>query len=219
MFGGANRAASKPRRSVAPQAEDSLSLSGIGQRISILGDVSETRDKRRRCDLDLFVLALMDSGVSTPYELKTAAGLSPGATIPVLRRLLESRMVLPGMPGARGRLNHKITVEGRRYLQSGWKELIDNGPSGDLDADLRVALLALWVGGDRRLAANFLRQSSAQRLETISNVEKPGGPAPLPSLALWYRRLRSTSAEALVKGESAAALAMAKALPRGRSSK
>jgi hypothetical protein len=123
------------------------------------------------------------------------------------------------MPGARGRLNHKITVEGRRYLQSGWKELIDNGPSGDLDADLRVALLALWVGGDRRLAANFLRQSSAQRLETISNVEKPGGPAPLPSLALWYRRLRSTSAEALVKGESAAALAMAKALPRGRSSK
>ncbi len=29
--------------------------------------MSETRDKRRRTDLDLFVLALIDGGVSTPY--------------------------------------------------------------------------------------------------------------------------------------------------------
>lgn len=52
-------------------------------------DVSETRDKRRRSDLDLFVLALIASAVSTLYSLKTTADLSPGATIPVLRRLLE----------------------------------------------------------------------------------------------------------------------------------
>jgi hypothetical protein len=132
---------------------------------------------------------------------------------------LESRMVLPGKPGARGRRNHKITAEGRRYLQSGWKDLVDKGPSSDLDADLRVALLALWVGGDRRRAADFLRLSAAQRLENICKVEKPDGPTPVPPLALWYRKLRSTSAEALIKGESAAALAMAKALLRGRSGK
>ena len=202
---------------MASRAEDSLSLSGIGLRIRILRDVSQTRDKRRRNDLDLFVLALIDNGVSTPYDLKKAAGLSPGATIPVLRRLLESRMILPGKPGARGRRNHKITAEGRRYLQSGWKDLVDKGPSSDLDADLRVALLALWVGGDRRLAADFLRQAAAQRIETICNAERPDGPASLPSLAIWYRKLRSTSAEALIKGEAAAALAMAKALPKGRS--
>jgi hypothetical protein len=29
--------------------------------------MSETHDKRRRTDLDLFVLALIDGGVSTPY--------------------------------------------------------------------------------------------------------------------------------------------------------
>jgi hypothetical protein len=39
---------------------------------------------------------------------------------------------------------HKITAAGQRYLKSGWRQLIDDGPSGDRDADLRVVLLALW---------------------------------------------------------------------------
>jgi hypothetical protein len=43
--------------------------------------MSEIRDKRRRTDLDLFVLALIDGGVSTPYELQKAAGLSQGAAV------------------------------------------------------------------------------------------------------------------------------------------
>jgi hypothetical protein len=36
-----------------------------------------------------------------------------------------------------------ITVDGRRYLNRGWKDLLIDGPYGDLDADLRVALLAI----------------------------------------------------------------------------
>jgi hypothetical protein len=58
--------------------------------------MSETRDKRRRTDLDLFVLALIDSGVSTPYEFQKAAGHSQGATIPALQRLLDARLVRQG---------------------------------------------------------------------------------------------------------------------------
>ena len=127
---------------------------------------------------------------------------------------MESLYVLPGKIGPRGRMRHKISAKGRRYLKSAWRALIDSGPSGDLDADLRVALLALWVGGDRRQATDFLRQSAAQRPETIRDVEGPKGFTSFPPLALWYRKLRSTSAEALIKGASAAALAMAKALPR-----
>jgi DNA-binding PadR family transcriptional regulator len=177
------------------------------------------RDKRRRNDLDLFVLALIEIGVSTPYELKVAAGLSPGATIPALARLIKVRFVLQGKPGPRGRTNHRITPEGRRYLRSNWRALIDDGPRGDLDADLRVALLALWVGGDRRLAADFLRQSAAYKLEFASAMEDPVDSASLPPLALWYRRLRSISAASLAKGESASILAMAEALPRRPSRK
>jgi hypothetical protein len=105
------------------------------------------------------------------------------------------------------------------YLKSGWKELVEDGPSGDLDADLRVALLALWVGGGRRLGADFLRQSAEKRLKTMNTAEEPEDLASLPPLALWYRRLRAASAKALIQGESAAARAMAKALPRRPSGK
>lgn len=179
--------------------------------------MSESYDKRRRRDLDLFVLALLESGVSTPYELKTAADLSPGATIPSLRRLIDEGLVSAAKPGSRGRTVHKITAEGRRRLKEGWRDLIDQGPTGDLDADLRLALLALWVGRDRQLAAGFLRQAAAKRLQSINSPDGQNESASFPPLALWYRRLHSASAAALIKGESAAALAMAKALPRSTS--
>jgi DNA-binding PadR family transcriptional regulator len=179
--------------------------------------VSETSDKRRRSDLDLFVLALVEGGVSTPYELKQAASLSPGATIPTLGRLLESGLVTVKESGPRGRTVYKITAESGRRLKSGWKNLINLGPSGDLDADLRVALLALWVGGDWRLAADFLRQAAALKIESVDTGMETSEQASFPLIAFWYRRLRSASAEALLKGQSAAALAMAKSLPRKRS--
>jgi DNA-binding PadR family transcriptional regulator len=124
----------------------------------------ETRDKRRRSDLDLFVLALIDSGISTPYEFQKAAGLSPGATIPVLQRLLKAGCVRQGKPGSRGRTNHSITSAGKKYLKNGWHALLEDGPSGDLDADLRVALLAMWAGGKRQLASDFLQQVALKKL-------------------------------------------------------
>ena len=78
--------------------------------------MSETRDdKRRRIDLDLFVLALIDGGVSTPYELQKAAGLSQGATIPALQRLLAARFVRQGKPGARGRIDTRSPPPARGF--------------------------------------------------------------------------------------------------------
>lgn len=174
----------------------------------------EKYDKRRRRDLDLFVLALIDSGLSTPYQLKSAADISPGASIPALRRLVSEGLVMQGKPGSRGRTDYKITAQGSRWLKEGWRDLIDQGPSGDLDADLRIALLALWIGNNRRLAVRFLRQAAAERLSSIDRPAKRDETDALQPLAGWYRRLRSASAVALAKGESAAALAMAKELPR-----
>jgi DNA-binding PadR family transcriptional regulator len=96
----------------------------------------EVRDKRRRTDLDQFILALVDSGVATPYALQMKAGLSPGASIPALQRLTESGLVRQGKSGSRGRTDHRITPAGKKLLKIGWKSLIEDGPSGDLDADL-----------------------------------------------------------------------------------
>src|ERR1039457_3912197 len=175
--------------------------------------MSET-DKRRRTDLDLFVLALIDGEVSTPYELQKAAGLSQGATNPALQRLLEARLVRQGKPGARGRTGYKATAAGKKLLRDGWLPLIEAGPSGNLDSDLRVALLAICAGGDRRLAANDLRRSADKKTESIAAAELTGNPGAVVPLARWYTDLRSETAKALLSAESTAIRAMADALPR-----
>src|ERR1022692_2910308 len=99
--------------------------------------MSETHDKRRRTDLDLFVLALIDGGVSTPYELQKAAGLSQGATIPALQRLLEARLVRQGKPGARGRTDYKVSAAGNRALKAGRRPLIEAGSRRDPASEFR----------------------------------------------------------------------------------
>jgi DNA-binding PadR family transcriptional regulator len=175
--------------------------------------MSETRDKRRRTDLDLFVLALIDSGISTPYEFHKSAALSPGATIPALQRLLVAGFVRQGKPGSRGRTNHSITPAGRIFLKSGWRTLVEDGPSGDLDADLRVALLVLWAGGKRQLATDFLQQSALNKLESIELLKAGEENSPISSIANWYAKLRFTSAKTLLGAESAAAFKLAEVLP------
>jgi hypothetical protein len=181
--------------------------------------MSESRDKRRRTDLDLFVLARIDSGVSTSYELQRAAGLSQGATIPALQRLLDARLVRQRKPGPRGRTDYQITAAGKKLLKGGWLTLIANGPNGDIDSDLRVALLALLGGGDRQLAADFLLQSADMKVASVAAVESIGNPGKLHPLPRWYSDLRSSTKKALLMAESAAIRAMADALLRKLSGK
>jgi hypothetical protein len=50
-------------------------------------------------DLDLFILALVQAGLATTYDLKSKAGLSVGSTAPVLARLEEAGLI--GAPKAR----------------------------------------------------------------------------------------------------------------------
>jgi DNA-binding PadR family transcriptional regulator len=176
--------------------------------------MSQTRDKRRRLDLDLFALALIDGGLSNPYALQKTAGISPGASIPALQRLTEAGYVRPGKPGLRGRTDYKITAAGKKALKSGWRDLIAGGPSGDLDADLRVALLALSIGGERRLATEFLKQSAQKRLAALKSLAECVEYASDSPLANSYAQLRMGPGMAVLKAEAAAALKMAKALPR-----
>jgi DNA-binding PadR family transcriptional regulator len=181
--------------------------------------MSDTRDKRRRTDLDLFTLALIDGGVSTPYELQKTAGLSQGATIPTLKRLLEAGFVRQGKPGARRRTGYKVTAAGKRLLEDGWLPLVEAGPNGDLDSDLRVALLALWGGGDRGIAAGFLRESAHKKMALQANAEPTSDSGKVAPLARWYCEMRSTAARALLTAECSAIRAMADTLPRSLTGK
>ncbi|MGA1984048.1 MAG: hypothetical protein ABSG84_16485 [Acidobacteriaceae bacterium] len=181
--------------------------------------MSDTRDKRRRTDLDLFILALIDGGVSTPYELQKTAGLSQGATIPVLKRLLKARVVRQGKPGVRGRTDYKVTAAGSKALKAGWLPLVEAGPSGDIDSDLRVALLALWGSGDRGIAAEFLRESAHKKMALQANAETTPDPGNVAPLARWYLEMRSAAAKALLTAECSVIRAMADSLPRSLTGK
>jgi hypothetical protein len=175
--------------------------------------MSEPRDKRRRNDLDLFVLALIDSGISTPYALQKEAGLSPGATIPAIQRLLLAGHVRQRRASLRGKTEHRVTAAGRKHLTQGWYPLIEKGPTGDLDADLRIALVALCVGGKHKLAVDFLRQSAEKMLKSSEAESAEYTPEAPSQLASWYRKLRGAAAKALLEEQSAAVLVMADRFP------
>lgn len=175
--------------------------------------MSETRDKRRKSDLDLFVLALIDSNVATPYALQKEAGLSPGATIPAIQRLAKAGSIRQGKPGPRGRTDYRITAVGKKQLKSGWRSLINEGPSGDLDADLRIALLAISEGNAYSVAAELIERSAAklrEMSETVSTENESGK----PGLAGLYCSLRSISVRTLLEAQATAAATIGASLPR-----
>jgi DNA-binding PadR family transcriptional regulator len=148
------------------------------------------------------VIALLLEGVSTPYELQSLAGLSPGATIPILQSLVEDGYVRAGRPGSRGRVAYVATGKGKKWLESIWLSLLREGPNGDLDSDLRVFLIAIRAGKDGKQAEAFLRSALAFRRESLAQLQgKIGQEGSGAWLADQYVRLRSTATMAMLKAE------------------
>ena len=112
-----------------------------------------------RTSLELFVLAMVQQGLATPYELKTKAGLSLGSTVPVLARLEKDSLVEVSEMGARRSRKFSITKQGAKALKEGWKEQLAEEHS-DLDAILRAAFLA-WLHGDTESCQEFMERSAA----------------------------------------------------------
>lgn len=111
-------------------------------------------------DLDLFVLALVQSGMTTTYDLKSKAGLSVGSTSPILARLEEDGLVeAPKAERSRGARRFSITTAGRKHLSAGWKQLLERRPT-DVDEIFRITYLA-WFMGFPEMAATFLESSAA----------------------------------------------------------
>jgi hypothetical protein len=79
--------------------------------------------------------------------------------------------------------------------------------------------LALWAGGKRQLATDFLQQSALKKLESIGLLKAGEKNSSVSSLADWYATLRSVSAKTLLKAESDAAFATSEGLPRKLSTK
>lgn len=95
---------------------------------------------REPSSLDLFLLALIDSGLSTPYEFQRQAGISVGASLPALKTLLQRKLVARGEEADRRRREYSLTSRGRNAL----KAVRLNSPEdpSDLQSAFRFAVLA-----------------------------------------------------------------------------
>jgi DNA-binding PadR family transcriptional regulator len=168
------------------------------------GHVSKTSrpDKRGRADLELFILALISRGLSTPYDLHASAGLSPGATIPALGRLETAGFVTKGEEAARRRLEYQLTARGKKHLESSWRVLLDSPPNSDLDSILRVASLALLMGEKKQTVSAYLTDASKRREAKAATVKIADAPK-LREIGLypWFRQFGEptrTAAEAAI---------------------
>jgi DNA-binding PadR family transcriptional regulator len=152
----------------------------------------EPKDKRSKLDLNLFLIALIKRGINTPYSLHGCAGLSPGATIPVLKRLNAAGYLRRGDPGIRKRSEYRVTAKGSRYLDSNWPQMLESSVPTDIEAILRTASLGILCGADRKCVAAYLKRSA--QAKTTKSTE-----APLPAItkqADLYAWMRSVHVEA-----------------------
>ncbi len=131
-------------------------------------------------DLDLFILALVQRGCATPYELKAKAGISIGSSAPVLERLAKDGLLKKSKPGVRDRIQFSITDSGQKALQSRWQALLATRPT-DPDAILRITYLA-WALGRQDAMARFvvaatdtLRNAAAIRRAEASQLQGASG--------------------------------------------
>lgn len=146
--------------------------------------------------LEFFVLALIKTGFTTPYDLHREARISFGGAIPALRRLEKQRLVRHGRPGVRGKLEFELTAKGERALKSFWSGYLERPVSLDLDEVLRIAALVGAIAADNQTAARLLRQAADARVEAAEKRRGDSSPffpkAGPGELYCWMRAVCDT---------------------------
>ena len=150
-------------------------------------------------DLDLFLLALIQQGITTAYRMQAAAGISQGSSLQVLKRLLERKFIRMSEEGPRRRTEFLLTLAGERWLIRGCAALADAEPTGDFDSILRKALLVAFIEKNLKKANQLLRAAVAQRLSR--DAEMPAAPLGTADMGQLYLRLRETQAAAISNTE------------------
>jgi DNA-binding MarR family transcriptional regulator len=154
-----------------------------------------------RSSLEVLILALLKQGLTTTYDLLARAGLSLGATVPALKRLVAVQLVTKKTSGRK--FEFSLTREGEKLLAS-W-----TAPqrTSDMDEVLRSVFLEWMLGGGRADAAALLRQATRARVrwaeelrDQLVGVKLPLDTRPDPEAYRWPRTvLEAERAEADVK--------------------
>jgi DNA-binding PadR family transcriptional regulator len=117
--------------------------------------------------LELFILALVKSGIQTGYELQTKANVSLGSSLPALQKLRTAKLLIATKGASRGAVIYSITSAGQSELESQWKSLLEEQPK-DLDSILRIATVARLMESPQD-AIEFLK-TSVERLKRQARV-------------------------------------------------
>ena len=126
-------------------------------------------DENPTSDIDLFVLALVQRDLATPYDFKARAGLSVGSSAPVLERLEKAGFIKCTGTGARKSRRFSITKTGEKSLVTNWQALLDTRPT-DFEAILRITYLA-WALGRRDALAKFVEKASSS-LKNVAETRR-----------------------------------------------
>jgi DNA-binding MarR family transcriptional regulator len=168
--------------------------------------------------LQIFLLVFVKFGVATPYDLLTKAGLGPGLTSPVLKRLEEAGLVT-STPGPRKRLRYAITETGvsklrescqfGEYWQFGQKDIFESLPRAMILAWLysnvdearygaaRAADSLLKLARSRQRESEELRDSMLQLQADIVKDDRAAAKGLL--IATAYQWLKAESDAALFR--------------------
>jgi DNA-binding PadR family transcriptional regulator len=180
-------------------------------------------DKRSRTDLELFVLAMIDLGVNTPYGLHSSCGISPGASIPVLARLERGGYVRSGKPAARRRSEYEITPKGGHYLKEGWRPLLRAPAPQEMESILRIVTLAMMAGADAQRISRYLEQAASEKTIESNRLNAEVAMTELQDSETWdpgfYRWLLNRYAGARLLLESKSLRGLARALMLANKSK
>ena len=125
--------------------------------------------------LDLYVLSLLDRGLSSFYDLQKIGGLSVGASTPALKRLVKKKFVAKAddqPAGRRVRFRFEATRSGQKALHAELNSWLaaDSAPA-DFDALLRLVDMATHYG-HKRTEVSELCLRAAQRREQEAVVAR-----------------------------------------------
>lgn len=130
-------------------------------------------EPRKPNPLRVLLLALVKSGLSTPYELKSLAGMSVGLTLGPLKRL-EKAGLLSCESGTRNKLQYTLTEEGdaelRAALEAGKRQDWWLDTFGIYESLPRAILLA-WLSSDLENAPEWLDRAAEDLLHEASGKE------------------------------------------------
>jgi DNA-binding PadR family transcriptional regulator len=123
--------------------------------------------------LQVLLLALVKFGHSTPYDLKTWAGMSVGLTLSPLKRLQEAGLV-SCETGSRNKLQYTLTQRGDDELRAA----LEDGKKQDrwleefgLYESLPRAILLAWLSSDPKNAPTWLGRAVEDLLHQANSKE------------------------------------------------